>query len=207
MGLVVKNMVLGMIMTNSYIAYDDEVKEAIIIDPADSADEIQRKITEFDLTPVAILLTHGHFDHIGAVDELREKYGIKVYAYEDEKDILTSDANLALMIGMRMALEADEYLKDLQTISIGGIKIQVIHTPGHTKGSCCFYLPDEKVLFSGDTIFCQSFGRTDFPTGSMSQLISSIKNRLLKLDDDVRVYPGHNEETKIGYERHMYDNY
>lgn len=207
MGLVVKNMVLGMIMTNSYIAYDDEVKEAIIIDPADSADEIQRKITEIDLTPVAILLTHGHFDHIGAVDELREKYGIKVYAYEDEKDILTSDANLASMIGMRMALEADEYLKDLQTISIGGIKIQVIHTPGHTKGSCCFYLPDEKVLFSGDTMFCQSFGRTDFPTGSMSQLISSIKNRLLKLDDDVRVYPGHNEETKIGYERHMYDNY
>ena len=183
------------------------VKEAFIVDPADSADEIQLKITELGVKPVAILLTHGHFDHIGAVDELRDKYKIKVYVYEDEKDVMTSDANLASMIGKRMSVEADEYLRDLQTIIIGGEKIQVIHTPGHTKGSCCFYLPDEKVLFSGDTMFCQSFGRTDFPTGSMSQLISSIKNRLLKLDDDVKVYPGHNEETKIGFERHMYDNY
>ena len=207
MRLVVKNMVLGMIMTNCYIAYDDVVKEAFIVDPADSADEIQLKITELGVKPVAILLTHGHFDHIGAVDELRDKYKIKVYVYEDEKDVMTSDANLASMIGKRMSVEADEYLRDLQTIIIGGEKIQVIHTPGHTKGSCCFYLPDEKVLFSGDTMFCQSFGRTDFPTGSMSQLISSIKNRLLKLDDDVKVYPGHNEETKIGFERHMYDNY
>ncbi len=207
MSLVVKNMVLGMIMTNCYIAYADVVKEAFIVDPADSADEIQLKITELGVKPVAILLTHGHFDHIGAVDELRDKYKIKVYLYEDEKDVMTSDANLASMIGKRMSVEADEYLRDLQTIIIGGEKIQVIHTPGHTKGSCCFYLPDEKVLFSGDTMFCQSFGRTDFPTGSMSQLISSIKNRLLKLDDDVKVYPGHNEETKIGFERHMYDNY
>ncbi len=207
MSLVVKNMVLGMVMTNCYIAYDDVVKEAFIVDPADSADEIQLKITELGVKPVAILLTHGHFDHIGAVDELRDKYKIKVYVYEDEKDVMTSDANLASMIGKRMSVEADEYLRDLQTIIIGGEKIQVIHTPGHTKGSCCFYLPDEKVLFSGDTMFCQSFGRTDFPTGSMSQLISSIKNRLLKLDDDVKVYPGHNEETKIGFERHMYDNY
>lgn len=207
MSLVVKNMVLGMIMTNCYIAYDDVVKEAFIVDPADSADEIQLKITELGVKPVAILLTHGHFDHIGAVDELRDKYKIKVYVYEDEKDVMISDANLASMIGKRMSVEADEYLRDLQTIIIGGEKIQVIHTPGHTKGSCCFYLPDEKVLFSGDTMFCQSFGRTDFPTGSMSQLISSIKNRLLKLDDDVKVYPGHNEETKIGFERHMYDNY
>lgn len=194
-------------MTNCYIVYDDVVKEAFIVDPADSADEIQLKITELGVKPVAILLTHGHFDHIGAVDELRDKYKIKVYVYEDEKDVMTSDANLASMIGKRMNVEADEYLRDLQTIIIGGEKIQVIHTPGHTKGSCCFYLPDEKVLFSGDTMFCQSFGRTDFPTGSMSQLISSIKNRLLKLDDDVKVYPGHNEETKIGFERHMYDNY
>ena len=207
MSLVVKNMVLGMVMTNCYIAYDDVVKEAFIVDPADSADEIQLKITELGVKPVAILLTHGHFDHIGAVDELRDEYKIKVYVYEDEKDVMTSDANLASMIGKRMSVEADEYLRDLQTIIIGGEKIQVIHTPGHTKGSCCFYLPDEKVLFSGDTMFCQSFGRTDFPTGSMSQLISSIKNRLLKLDDDVKVYPGHNEETKIGFERHMYDNY
>lgn len=205
MSMVVKSMVLGPIMTNTYIVYDDELKKAVIIDPADSADEIKRKIAEYGVTVEAIFLTHGHFDHIGAVDELRDSYNVKVYAYETEKEVLNSDANAASMIGKRMSIEADEYLRDLQTLTIGGIKYQVIYTPGHTIGSCCYYVADEKILFSGDTMFCQSYGRTDFPTGSYSALMDSIKGRLLKLDDDVKVYPGHNEETKIGFERQLYD--
>ena len=207
MAFVVKNMVLGPIMTNCYIAYDEDIKEAVIIDPADSADMIQRKITELSVKPAAILLTHGHFDHIGAVDKIRELYGIKVYAHEDEKDVLTSDANVSSMMGMRLSVEADEYVRDKETLNVGGVKYEVIHTPGHTKGGCCYYVADAKVLFSGDTMFCQSYGRTDFPTGSYSQLMRSITDKLLKLDDDVTVYPGHNEETKIGYERSMYDTY
>lgn len=203
--MIVKNMVLGPVMTNTYIVYDEDVKEAVIIDPADSADEIERKITEWQIVPKAILLTHGHFDHIGAVSELRDNYNIKVYAYETEKEVLNSDANAASMIGKRISIEADEYIRDLQTLCFGGIKYQVIYTPGHTIGSCCYYVKDEKVLFSGDTMFCQSYGRTDFPTGSYSALMDSIKSRLLKLDDDVTVYPGHNEETKIGFERQFYD--
>lgn len=207
MAFVVKHMVLGPIMTNCYIAYDEDIKEAVIIDPADSADMIQRKITELSVKPAAILLTHGHFDHIGAVDNIRELYGIKVYAHEEEKDVLTSDANVSSMMGMRLSVEADEYVRNKETLNIGGVKYEVIHTPGHTKGGCCYYVADAKVLFSGDTMFCQSYGRTDFPTGSYSQLMRSITDKLLKLDDDVTVYPGHNEETKIGYERSMYDTY
>lgn len=207
MALVVKHMVLGPIMTNCYIAYDGNIKEAVIIDPADSADIIKRKITELGVKPVAILLTHGHFDHIGAALDIKAEYGIKIYAHEDEKDVLTSDANVASMMGMRLCVDADEYVRDRQTLLFGGVKYEVIHTPGHTKGGCCYYVASDKVLFSGDTMFCQSYGRTDFPTGSYSELINSITQKLLKLDDDVIVYPGHNEETKIGYERSMYDTY
>ena len=207
MALVVKHMVLGPVMTNCYIAYDGDIKEAVIIDPADSADIIKRKITELGVKPVAILLTHGHFDHIGAALDIKAEYGIKIYAHEDEKDVLTSDANVASMMGMRLSVDADEYVRDRQTLLFGGVKYEVIHTPGHTKGGCCYYVASDKVLFSGDTMFCQSYGRTDFPTGSYSELINSITQKLLKLDDDVIVYPGHNEETKIGYERSMYDTY
>ena len=156
---------------------------------------------------MAILLTHGHFDHIGAALDIKAEYGIKIYAHEDEKDVLTSDANVASMMGMRLCVDADEYVRDRQTLLFGGVKYEVIHTPGHTKGGCCYYVASDKVLFSGDTMFCQSYGRTDFPTGSYSELINSITQKLLKLDDDVIMYPGHNEETKIGYERSMYDTY
>lgn len=205
MSLVVKKMLLGPIMTNCYIVYDDVQKKAVIIDPADSADQIKIKITEYGVEPVAILLTHGHFDHIGAVDDIRKEYSIKAYAYEEEKEVLSGDANIASMIGKRISIEADEYFKDGQTFSIPGITFKVISTPGHTKGSCCYLVEDGKALFSGDTMFCQSYGRTDFPTGSQSALMRSITQKLLKLADDVKVYPGHNEDTTIGFERPLYD--
>lgn len=203
----IESRVLGPVATNCYLIINKDNNESIIVDPADSPESIYDMVVRSASKPQAILLTHGHFDHIGAALDIKAEYGIKIYAHEDEKDVLTSDANVASMMGMRLSVDADEYVRDRQTLLFGGVKYEVIHTPGHTKGGCCYYVASDKVLFSGDTMFCQSYGRTDFPTGSYSELINSITQKLLKLDDDVIVYPGHNEETKIGYERSMYDTY
>lgn len=208
MSLCINKLVVGPVRTNCYIVNEDGKEEAVIIDPGDEAEVIQRKITALRLKPMGILLTHGHFDHVSAVKKLREHYGIKVYALEEEREILTSDKNLGMAFcGVRIRMEADEYLRDKCSIELAGIKFHVIHTPGHTIGSCCYYVEKEKTLFSGDTLFCSSHGRTDFPTGSQSAIIRSIVNKLLVLDEDTKVYPGHEEETTIGSEKVFYDLY
>lgn len=206
MNIRVKKMVVGPVRTNCYIVYLEDRKEAVIIDPGEEPDEIIRKITEYGVIPQGILLTHGHFDHIGAAGQLKRQYNIPVYAYEAEQEILTTDKNLGSMVGMRgLFLEADDYLTDNQVISLGGMNFKVLSTPGHTVGSCCYFLEAEEVLFSGDTLFHYSHGRTDFPTGSQSAIIRSIRDRLMVLKDDILVYPGHEGETTIGNERQLYD--
>lgn len=198
---------LGLLRTNTYIVAGDNSAGCIIIDPAAEENKIVNTLVEYNLTPCGILLTHGHFDHIGVAENLRERFGIKIYAMEEEKEILETPANLAEMIRQNLVLNVDEYLKDSQIIDIAGLEFKVIHTPGHTIGSCCYYVEKENVLFSGDTLFCNSHGRTDFPTGSVSDIIRSITGKLLILPDETKVYPGHEEETTIGFERHNYDFY
>ena len=206
MNIRVKKLTVGPVRTNCYIVYKEDRKEAVIIDPGDEPEEIGRKITEYGVVPQAILLTHGHFDHIGAAEPLKRKYDIPVYAYEAEREILTTEKNLGNMVGIRgLYLEADTYLTDQQLISLGGMEFKVISTPGHTVGSCCYLLETEEILFSGDTLFPYSHGRTDFPTGSQSAIIRSIRERLMVLKDDIFVYPGHEGETTIGNERQLYD--
>lgn len=205
MDLCIKRIVVGPVRTNCYIVYKKGSSEAVIIDPGDEAFEIERQLTGLNLKPTAILLTHGHFDHIGAVPVLKSHYGIPVYAYRSEKEILTTDMNLGRMMGESLYVDADVYLTDGFILNEAGIKFKVIHTPGHTVGSCCYLMEDEKVLFSGDTLFYHSHGRTDFPTGSQSAIIRSIVDKLLVLDDDIAVYPGHEEDTTIGSERMLYD--
>lgn len=201
----VNSMRLGAIMTNCYMIYDEDKKEAIIIDPADNADYIADRLAEKGLKPVAVLFTHGHGDHIGAAEELRKKYAIKLYAHKDEDEVLKRPSyNLSAMMGFEAKITADVLLEDNQEIELGGIKFKVIHTPGHTPGGCCYYIESEKILFSGDTMFYSSYGRTDFPGGSESQLMHSIKDKLLILDDDVKVYPGHEMTTFIGDEKKWY---
>lgn len=201
----IKTMVLGSVMTNCYLVYREDVKEAIVIDPADKAPVIQETLSQLSLTPKAILLTHGHYDHIGAAMELKRHYGIKIYANELEKDVLSSSYNnlSELMSFQTIAIDADEYLRDGEDVELAGFQIKAISTPGHTKGCMCYLvsLGEEQVLFSGDTLFEGSVGRYDFPTSSGRTLFESIKKKLLCLQDELVVYPGHGGFTTIGDER------
>lgn len=201
-----KQLILGGLQTNCYIVYN-EANEAVIIDPATSFARIKESITSLLLKPQAVLLTHGHFDHMMAADELRKEYNIDIYAHELEQEVLTLPAyNLsAPFMGEAYSLKADKFFKDGDELKLLGTEFKVIYTPGHTIGSSCFYLKDYKMLFSGDTLFYQSYGRYDFPTGSGRQLSESIKTKLMKLDDDVSVFPGHNNSTTIGDERYLWE--
>ena len=174
----------------------------LVIDPGDSAQMLAGKIQQKGLKPAAILLTHGHFDHAMAAQELAGLLDVKIYAHEAEKNTLEQPRlNVSAMIGRRDSYHADIYVKDGELLNLAGTQIKVLHTPGHTEGGCCYYLEKEQVLFSGDTLFCQSVGRTDFPGGSMAKIVRSIKEKLLALPDQVNVYPGHMDFTTIGMER------
>ncbi|ROR25266.1 glyoxylase-like metal-dependent hydrolase (beta-lactamase superfamily II) [Mobilisporobacter senegalensis] len=194
--------ILGSVRTNCYILCNKLTNEAIVIDPADQANVIIDYINNQNLLLKGVLLTHGHFDHILAAAAIAREYGVKIYANENERELLAdSHMNFSKTAGCDYGMEPDEVLKDGQVLNLAGFKIKVIHTPGHTIGSSCYYLENEKVLFSGDTLFRETVGRTDLPTGNFSAIISSVKEILMLLEDEVLVYPGHGESTTIGYER------
>lgn len=199
--LKIGRLTMGVCQTNCYFLYEEGKDKVIFIDPADQGDIIYQKLTEAGFEVAAILLTHAHFDHIWGCNELREKSGALVYAYEAEKELCeSSDKNVSEMAGRAYTVTVDEYLKDGQTVTIEGMTFQVIATPGHTIGSCCYYFKKDKILISGDTLFAESIGRTDLPTGSSSALVSSFSEKLGILPEDVQVYPGHGPDTTIGHE-------
>lgn len=204
----INHYVVGMVQTNCYIVINDESKECFIIDPGASGKQLAEKIKQDSLTPVAVLLTHGHFDHVAAAEDLAKEFDIKIYAHEAEADTLhDSQKNVSWMIGCKESYDADVFLKDEEVITLAGFAIKVLHTPGHTEGGCCYYVADENIIFTGDTLFAQSVGRTDFPGGSMSQIVRSIQEKLMTLNEagnletDIMVYPGHNDPTTIETER------
>ncbi len=199
----IETLVLGDVRTNCYLLIEERTREALVIDLADRVDVIARKTMDESLTLKSILLTHGHGDHILAVNELKKEFGVKVYAAKAEEALLLNPAqNLSqALFGVSVVVQPDVLLEDGQEFEEAGIRLRMLHTPGHTPGGCCYYQPEERVLFSGDTLFCGSIGRTDFPGGSLSELICSVKEKLLVLPEDVRVYPGHEEMTTIGHEK------
>ena len=198
----IERFIVGMVGTNCYVVSNEETLECFLIDPGAYSDKMITYIRENALKPRAILLTHGHFDHIMGLDEVLAQFFVPVYVQEEE-EILLKDAsyNASVSYGPAYTFSGASHIKDGQVLELAGMKIRVIHTPGHTIGGCCYYIESENVLFSGDTLFHDSVGRTDFPTGSQSQLVRSIREKLLGLPEETVVCPGHLWLTTIGHEK------
>lgn len=198
----IEKFVTGIISTNCYLVINEETKQTVVIDPAACPAYLMGHIKSEGLQVEAILLTHGHFDHIMGIGDLRIEFPVPVYAHEgDWETLLDPSLNLSISYTDGYTFDGATYVRDGQTLELAGASFQVIHTPGHTPGGVCYYLENEKVLFSGDTLFQNSVGRTDFPNSSMSDLIRSLREKVMALPDDVKVYPGHMGETTIGHER------
>ncbi len=201
--LNVSILVVGPVQTNCYIVHDGQ-GNCVIIDPGDESDKILSKIGSLGAKPQAILLTHAHFDHIGAVEALQEKYpDVPVYAYEKEKQLMEDPMmnESASMGAFGIRLKGITYLSDRHKLKFLDEEWELISTPGHTVGSCCFFIASAPVLFAGDTLFADGFGRTDLATGSMKDMLHSIREVLMKLPDETMVLPGHGPNTSIGVER------
>ena len=198
----VEKFVTGIISTNCYLVINEDTKQAVVIDPAACPSYLMSHIKSEGLKIEAILLTHGHFDHIMGIDGFLSEFDVPVYVHEEDADAMEDPVlNQSSTYTSGYTFGKARYLRDRQTLELAGYTFHVIHTPGHTKGGCCYYVASEGVLFSGDTLFQNSVGRTDFVNSSTSDLVHSVREKLFLLPDDTMVYPGHMGETKIGHEK------
>lgn len=195
----IKKIVTGMIGENCYIIYQEG--KALIVDPGDEFVKIKKVLDELKVTPVAILLTHTHYDHIGALEEVRKTYSIPVYVSELEQAWLGNPIlNLSIHSGHPITAElAETEFELMKTYDVEGFQFKVVPTPGHSPGGVSFIFTD--FVVSGDALFKGSIGRTDLTGSDSEALLKGIKEQLFRLSDDMRVYPGHGEETTIGYEK------
>lgn len=200
--MIIETCVVGVMSTNCYLLINETRNEAVVIDPGAQPELIKTKLEEFNVTPMAILLTHGHFDHIMAAFSLAKEYDIKIHAGRPEERLLAdASLNCSSLVQQDIVLETEVLLDDREILNLAGINIEVIYTPGHTKGGVSYYIEDQGVLFCGDTLFYESIGRTDLPTGDIRSLLYSIEQHLFVLPEDVVVYPGHGQATSIGHEK------
>lgn len=199
--MIFKAMTVGSYLSNCYIVGCENTKESAIIDPGGDFNKIQKCLNELGLTPKIIILTHAHGDHIGAVKDFVENYNTKVYIHKDDASMLNdSNINFSKMItGKNIEIKADVELNDGDIIDLGDLELEIIHTPGHTKGGICVKV--ENIMITGDTLFNKSIGRTDFPGGSFEEIIKSIKEKIFIYDDDTIIYPGHNSPSTIKSEK------
>ena len=192
--MLVKKTVLGVYQENAYVIVDDATRDALIIDPGDEGESLVRYLESLKINLKAILLTHGHVDHVGAVDAVKDAFSVPVYI---------SEIDMKFIEQRKMAFgkmkRADFFLKEGDEFIFAGKKVQIIETPGHSRGSLSHYV--DGLLFSGDVLFQNSVGRTDLPGGNMEELLYSIKEKLMKLPGETRVFPGHGPETTIAMEK------
>ena len=202
MGIQIGCYVIGMIQTNCYYVWREGSDACIVFDPADMGLKLYEALEEKELSVQAIFLTHGHYDHIYGVEALRKASGARVYAPMAEEDVcLDPQLNCSRDFGRVCTVSADKWLADGETVTEAGITLRMLLTPGHTEGSSCYYIEEAGALISGDTLFEESVGRTDLPTGSMRDLVDSVKQKLYVLPDETGVYPGHGGFTTIGHEK------
>lgn len=192
-----------MIGTNCYLVINEETKESVMVDPGAYPAKVKNAVKEQGLKLKAVLLTHAHFDHIMGLSDVMEDVKVPVYVEEADLPMMTDGESNLSSTYVRGGYRFEEAVpvSDGQQLEIARFQFRVIHTPGHTPGGCCYYMEQEGVLFSGDTLFQTSVGRSDFPGGSASALVRSVKEKLLVLPEETHVYPGHMEETTIGYEK------
>lgn len=199
----IKQLVTGPVEANCYLVYND--KNMLIVDPGEDAEEIKALIKEIGRTPVAILLTHTHYDHIGALEDIRQTYQIPVYVHPLEQAWLT-DPNLNLSgrhVGQipTIICEPAENEFEMKNYTIGDMTFEVRHTPGHSHGGVSFVFPEGNFVITGDALFAGSVGRTDLPTGNSQVLLDGIRKELFTLPDDYTIYPGHRGPSTIGFEK------
>lgn len=202
--MLVKTYITGMLENNNYLLYDEKSKEAVLFDCTEYLPEIQTFLTNNNATLKYVLLTHGHFDHILGLKELHENMpNVPIYAHKDDKDLIENVATFVDRfvggLGKVDVPPITKYIDENEDLTIGEEKIKIYHTPGHTKGGVCYFVDDK--LFSGDTIFLGSVGRTDLPGGSYESLRNSVRQVLNNLDENVKIYTGHGDLTTVGYEK------
>jgi hydroxyacylglutathione hydrolase len=199
--MLVKKLVVGDLQTNCYILGDEKSKEGIVIDPGGDPEDIEEVIQKEGLKIKYIILTHGHADHIAALAELKKKTNALILIHPSDADMLIdSTYNLSIFTGQDLICpEADKFLDDGDKVEVGGFELEVLHTPGHSPGGISLFV--DKIIFTGDALFCEGIGRSDLPGASHTQLLESIKNKILLKPDDTVVYPGHGPETTIGDEK------
>ena len=204
--LNIKKFNTGLYDVNTYVIWDNETSDCAVIDWGGDFELVNEFLTSNNLNLNFVLNTHGHFDHIMADDEIQKKLGVPIYAHKDDTDLIAYLPVQLKMFGIMEGVEAPEiehFVEDDDILKLGNYEIKVIHTPGHSQGGVCYLIDNN--LFSGDTLFLECIGRTDFPYGNQQQLINSIKTKLLILPDEVKVFPGHGDDTTIAHEKQFND--